>query len=86
MKLRVPLSSVIFRIIFRAVIDAFVIYLAWNLGIAPMFHLGIIDWAGALAMAVLRMTCLGVTVIPVPVVQPISSNKAGANDEPPKTL
>lgn len=92
MRLPVPPRSLIVPFTLRLVGGAVVIYFAWNMGIAPMFKLGVIDWVGALAMNVLRMLHNGITVLPVPIIVDEATGslkvrtRKEQDDEPPKTL
>lgn len=84
----VPLSRLAIPFLLKLVGGAFVIYLAVNYGLAPLFPVvGRLDWAGAVALSALRMLCTGVTVLAVPVIyNPTSSNNKDEDEQPPKTL
>lgn len=68
-------------------LEALVVLAAWNYGIAPVFHVGTLDFAGACAIVVFLMVIqqrLGLRMERVRSPSPSTSKES--NDEPPKTF
>ncbi len=72
---------VLFSLLVSWTVRALIFLWAWNLGLAPMLHLGTIDWAGAFFLVLLKWALVGpnfLQYVPNPI------NKEVRTDEPPE--